>query len=154
MRGAPQASRVALKPPGSLAGFVDGAWWPRGLDLAAELPSLLAALADRLGRAGRITFNLTAWNPSPRRLSVDGDDVRLEGFRTQHANTLTVIGTDRRTRLTLLVIPPATDPVHAYQVLDAAAEQDNVDSPEALLRDRAGSATQRWETEGGRLHRV
>lgn len=154
MRSTPQASWVALKPPDSVAGFVDGAWWPRSLDLAAELPSLLAALADRLERAGRVTFNLTAWNPPARRLSVDGKDVRLEGFRTQHANTLTVIGTDRRTRLTLLVIPPATDPSHAYQVLEAAAERDNVDGPDALLRDRAGSATQRWETEGGRLQRV
>ncbi len=151
---APTASRVVLKPPGSAAGFVDGAWWPRSPDLVAELPALVAVLAGRLGRAGRVTFNLTSWRPPPRRLVVDGRDVRLEGFRTQHANTLTVIGTDRRTRLTLLVIPPAADPEHAYQVLDTAAGRDNVDSPDALLHDRAASATQRWETEGGRLQRV
>ncbi|MFS8102185.1 DUF5994 family protein [Lentzea alba] len=41
--------------------FVDGAWWPRSSDLAAELPPLIAALAGRLGRATRVTFNLTAW---------------------------------------------------------------------------------------------
>lgn len=154
MRSAPQASPVALKPPGSVAGFVDGAWWPHGRDLAVELPSLLAALAGRLGRAGRVTFNLTAWHPSARRLLVDGREVRLEGFRTQHADTLTVIGPDRRTRLTLLVVPPTTDPADTRRVLDTAAGRDNADSPDALLRDRTGSATQRWETEGGRLQRV
>ena len=34
--------RLRLKPKAPLSGYVDGAWWPRSDDLAAELPDLLA----------------------------------------------------------------------------------------------------------------
>ena len=34
--------RLRLKPRGPVTGFVDGGWWPRSRDLAAELPALLA----------------------------------------------------------------------------------------------------------------
>ena len=93
-----RTSRRSVKPAGSPAGSVDGAWWPRTADLAAELPDLLAALAGRLGLAERATFSLTAWDPPARRLTVGGRVVRLEGFRSQHPDTLTVIGDAATTR--------------------------------------------------------
>lgn len=40
----PSPVRLQLKPEGPTTGFVDGAWWPRSRDLAAELPSLATAL--------------------------------------------------------------------------------------------------------------
>ncbi|MFD8496763.1 DUF5994 family protein [Amycolatopsis sp. NPDC059657] len=147
-----QASRLAVKPAGSLAGFVDGAWWPRTADLAAELPPLVTSLAGVLGDVERVTYNLTAWDPPGRRLAVGGRVLRLEGFRSQHPDTLTVIGGGRRRRLTLLTVPPGTEPGIAGQVLRAASEAGNVESPEALLgSDGLVSARQRWEAEGGRL---
>src|SRR5439155_16889727 len=46
--------RFQLRPEAPTTGHVDGAWWPRSRDLAAELPALLAALAARLGRVHRV----------------------------------------------------------------------------------------------------
>ena len=147
-----RTSRLSVKPAGSPAGFVDGAWWPRTADLAAELPDLLAALTGRLGLAERVTYNLTAWDPPGRRLIVEGRAVRPEGFRSQHPDTLTVIGAGGRRRLTLLTVPPGTEAAIAGQVLRTASEPGNVESPEALLgADGMASARQRWEAEGGRL---
>ncbi|MBE1494075.1 hypothetical protein H4696_001175 [Amycolatopsis lexingtonensis] len=147
-----RTSRLSVKPAGSPAGFVDGAWWPRTPDLAAELPDLLAALAGRLGDAERVTYNLTAWEPPGRRLTIGGRLVRLEGFRSQHPATLTVIGPGGRRRLTLLTVPPGTEAGIAGQVLRTASEPGNVETPEALLgADGMAFARQRWEAEGGRL---
>jgi hypothetical protein len=150
--------RSAVKPEGpSGVGHVGGAWWPRMRDLSAELPALLSALAVRLGRCERVTYNLTDWGPVPRCLVVDGRTVRLEGFRSQHPDTVTVIGTGGQRRLTLLVVPPGTDPGTARRVLATAAEPANVDSVEELLGPGAvrpngtATATQGWETEGGSL---
>ncbi|WIY00483.1 DUF5994 family protein [Amycolatopsis mongoliensis] len=144
--------RLSVKPAGSSAGFVDGAWWPRTAGLAAELPDLVAALAGRLGTVERVTYNLAAWDPPGRRLTIEGRVVRLEGFRSQHPDTVTVIGASGRRRLTLLTVPPGTEPGTARQVLRRAAEAGNVESPEALLAaDGLASARQRWEAEGGRL---
>ncbi|WP_410567278.1 DUF5994 family protein [Amycolatopsis sp. cmx-4-61] len=129
---APTASepRLRLKPTGPTIGRVDGAWWPRTRDLSAELPSLLVAVAARLGRIDRVTYHLGEWPASPRRLSLDDGVVRLEGFRSQHPGTLTVIGWDRL-RLTLLVVPPETGPDAAQRALTAAADRDSADDGSA-----------------------
>ena len=46
--------RLRLKPAHQTCGFVQGAWWPRSTLLAAELPSLLAALSLRFGTIDRV----------------------------------------------------------------------------------------------------
>ena len=151
--------RLRLKPKAPRTGYVDGAWWPRSRDLAAELPSLLTVLAVRLGQVERVSFNLAAWPTTPRRLRIEDADVRLEGFRSQPAATVTVIGPWERHRLTLLVVPPETDPVVAHGILMTAAHRDDHRSPEALLDGHPGpelltageKALQGWEIEGGRL---
>jgi hypothetical protein len=118
--------RLRLKPAGPATGHVDGAWWPRTRDLAAELPALFAAVTGRLGRIDRVTYHLADWPAPHRRLIVDDYVVRLEGFRSQESGTLTVIGWDRH-RLTMLVIPPETGPDAAQHLLTAAADQDDTD---------------------------
>jgi hypothetical protein len=124
--------RLRLKPKAPATGYVDGAWWPRSRDLAAELPVLLAVLAVRPGRIERVTYNLTRWEPAPSRLVIEGRAVRLDGFRSQPPDTVTVIGQERQ-RLTLLVVPPETTPASAHDALMAASRRDNVDSTETLL---------------------
>jgi hypothetical protein len=161
-----QALRLRLKPKAPITGYVDGAWWPRSRDLPAELPALLAVLAIRLGRIERVTYNLTWWRPAARRLTMDGRAIRLEGFRSQHLDTVTVIGDDQQ-RLTLLVVPPATNPAAAHHVLMAASHRNNLDSIETLLApslvtsfavpgnadgaELTDPVAQRWETDGGRV---
>jgi hypothetical protein len=53
--------RLRLKPKGSTAGSVDGAWWPHSDDLPVELPDLLAVLSIRLGPIDRVTYNFADW---------------------------------------------------------------------------------------------
>jgi hypothetical protein len=120
----PTEARLRLKPEAPATGHVDGAWWPRSRDLSAELPALLTAVTTRLGRIDRVTYHLGEWPSSRRRLSFDDHVVRLEGFRSQHADTLTVIGWDRH-RLTLLVVPPETGPDVAQHTLATAVDRDD-----------------------------
>lgn len=87
-KSAVAAHRMSVKPDGPTTGDVDGAWWPGSRDLAIELPTLLAA---GLGWVERVTYNLSVWKPAPRRLAADGRVVRLEGFRSQPADVLTVV---------------------------------------------------------------
>lgn len=156
--------RLRLKPKAPTTGFVDGGWWPHSRDLVAELPALLAVLAVRPGRIEGVTYNLTRWEPAARRTTVAGDSIRLDGFCTQHPDTVTVTGHDRQ-RLTLLVIPPEATSKTAHDALMRASQRGNTDSTETLLalsRTRAvpvgvGSAestqssTERWELDGGRV---
>jgi hypothetical protein len=124
--------RLKLKPKAPTTGYVDGAWWPRSRDLSTELPALVAVLAIRLGGVGRVTYNLTTWDAAPHYLNVDGHRLRLGGYHTQHPHTVDVIGSNGA-RLTLLVLPPATDPDTAHQILMTAAHRNNVDSVDHLL---------------------
>ncbi|MFC0105984.1 DUF5994 family protein [Kibdelosporangium aridum] len=127
-----ERTRLRLKPAGSISGYVDGAWWPRSRDLAAELPALAEVLSVRLGVVWRVVYALTSWEPAPRRIRLDGRDVRLEGFRSQDGNVISVIASDRR-RIRLLVIPQDMTEVASHDAMMAAAGRDNSDSPTMIL---------------------
>jgi Family of unknown function (DUF5994) len=155
-------ARLKLKSEAPTTGYVDGAWWPRSRDLAAELPALLAVLRNRLGRVERVSYNLNSWGPTERKIQVDGVVVRLAGYRSQHRDTVDVLGP--RLRLTLLVVPPQSTAQAAHGALIAAAQLGNTDSIERLLRaddpltwpgvtdgTGAAEAEQRWELDGGRV---
>src|SRR6185295_2984246 len=86
---------LRLKPAGSVGGYVDGGWHPRSRDLAAELPALTHVLTVRLGSVWRVVFALDSWDAAPRRIQLDGHSVRLEGFRSQDGNTISVVAADR-----------------------------------------------------------
>jgi len=124
--------RLKLKPKAPTTGYVDGAWWPQSRDLSAELPALLAVLAVRLGHVQRVSYNLTDWDTEPRRSTVDGRPVRLGGFHFQHTHTVDVIGANEP-RITLLVVPPETEPANAHLVLLRAGRRDNADTVGELL---------------------
>jgi hypothetical protein len=125
------ATRVRLKPPGPTTGHVDGAWWPLSRDLTAELPALLEALAPRAGEIEQVTYHLSDWDCTTRRLVTAGSSVRLGGYHTQHPDTLDVISA--HVRLTLLVIAPDTAPAAADRVLDAAADPSDTGAVDELL---------------------
>lgn len=137
---AEQPSRVHLKPatptPGDL-GYVDGAWWPRSRDLAAELPALFTVLATRLGAIERMAYNLGEWQPTDSWLATTATRVKLGGFRNQGANTIDILGSGNR-RITLLVVPPETSAANANKIALAAADGHNVDRVDTLLGRVAG----------------
>jgi len=124
--------RLRLKPGGSATGYVDGAWWPRSLDLATELPALAEVLSVRLGSVRQIVYALASWDDAPRRIEFDGHPVRLEGFRSQDEDAISVVALDRR-RIRLLVVPPSAEEQAGHDAMMAAGERDNIDSPATIL---------------------
>ncbi|WP_460394930.1 DUF5994 family protein [Actinophytocola sediminis] len=134
--------RLTLKPEAPATGFVDGVWWPRSRDLTTELPALLTELSARLGQIQAVSYNLDTWDPAPRRLLVNGQRVRLGGYMTQHPHGVDVVGLNG-SRLVLLALSPETDPRTARQTMAATEPGD-------LSED---VAVQRWELDGGRVHR-
>ena len=123
--------RLSLKPEAPTTGFVDGAWWPASRDLAAELPALAAAVTSRLGPVEAVSYNIDAWDATPRRVAVGGAVVRMAGYHTQARDTVDVRGA--RHLLTLLVVPPDTEPRTAAAALAAAGRAGNTDGLDALL---------------------
>jgi hypothetical protein len=124
--------RLRLKPKAPHSGYVDGAWWPRSDDLAAELPDLLAVLSVRLGRIDRVMYNLGEWATAPAKAMLGERVVRLDGYRRQPINTLEVLGVNRD-KIVLLVVPPDTKPDQAHATMMAAAAPNNDSSVEGLL---------------------
>lgn len=154
--------RLRLKPAHRSCGFVQGAWWPRSIQLSDELPVLLAALSQRVDRIDRVVYDDNGWAPAPSHIEFRDADVTLDGSSDHSINTLSVIG-EQFGRLVLLVVPPYTDPNVAYMTVMAAASPDDVSTADELLgigvheaEDRRLTliAQQRWETEGGALRQL
>jgi hypothetical protein len=124
--------RLRLKPKAPQSGYVDGAWWPRSDDLAAELPDLLAVLSVRLGRIDRVLYNLDEWANASAKLVTGGRAVRLDGYRRQPIHTVEVLGLNRN-KIVLLVVPPDADPDEAHATLMAAAAPSNASTVDSLL---------------------
>jgi hypothetical protein len=128
----PPALRVRLNPTLSGEGVVDGAWWPRSLDLEAELPELIAGLDSRLGVIIRVMLNLDAWDPSPRRLAAGSRRIHVGRFHTMDPHTIGLTTTDRK-RFVLLVVPPAATTTSAEIAMAMAAKADNSTRPGDIL---------------------
>jgi hypothetical protein len=141
----PGSDRLRLRPtdptaatgsPAPDRGFVDGAWWPHSNDLVAELPWLIAQMSERGYRIRRVTYNLDAWAPAPRRLIVDGQVIKLGGFRTQSPAELVLVDGGGWQRTELVVVPPRSDPALAARVLAAAVHDQ--DRAADILESAAG----------------
>jgi len=106
----PSRPRLRLHPDRSARTLLDGGWWPRSADPAAELPGLILALDERNGRITRIMLGTADWDLSrPRQLRFDGPAgsrvVRLGWFATMPAGLLTATCTSGQ-RTDLLTVPP------------------------------------------------
>jgi Family of unknown function (DUF5994) len=149
--------RIRLKPAHRSCGFVQGAWWPRSTELANELPSLLAALSLRVGPIDSVLYHETDWSPAPLSIKHQDDQVILSAHQ-ELPNVVSLFG-PRFGRLDLLVVPPYTEPTHAYNVVTTAASVNDASTPNRLLgitrlaEDRLLSpiALERWESDGGAL---
>ncbi|MFC5747546.1 DUF5994 family protein [Actinomadura rugatobispora] len=173
----PSTPRLCLRPPppsGSPQTLLDGGWWPRSADPAAELPGLALALQahgppDDHRPITHIMLRASDWDSHPRKLRVDGSDgarmVRLSWFDTLPAGLLTAIYADGR-RVDLLTVPALTGHAEAYAAMELAALTANhlrtpgllaaltMPTAPASARNPAGTQTashSAWETEGGRL---
>jgi hypothetical protein len=121
-----------LKPKAPRSGHVDGAWWPHSDDLNAELPDLLAVLSVRLGPIDRVLFDVDEWAKPTPKLFAGGRAVRLDGTPRRPAGTVEVVGLADG-RITLLVVPPNSEPDGAHDALMAAATASDDSTVDALL---------------------
>lgn len=115
--------RLAMRPERVSRGHADGVWWPRSADPASEFPALITTMSERGDRVRRVVYNLDAWDHSARRITVDGEQVRMEGFHGLQPNTVMLIS-PTRTRIRLAVVPPGTPAGAAHAALRAASTSD------------------------------
>lgn len=157
-RPAIETPRLQLKPAHQTCGFVQGAWWPRSTQLAAELPPLLAALSSRFGAIERVQYNECDWSPTSQHVQPPGRAVLMDSSNDT-PNVISVFGLQFG-KLTLLVVPPYTEATHAYTVVTTASSALDSSTPDQLLGIDDDSAVERpltpivlhrWESDGGSL---
>ncbi|MEI5098663.1 DUF5994 family protein [Streptomyces sp. PmtG] len=81
----PPLLRLCLAPRAGGPRAIDGAWWPRSYDLLAELPGLLAGLPRTWGHITSVVLDGSVWSPTPGRMFVAGQVVRLRRSLTATA---------------------------------------------------------------------
>jgi hypothetical protein len=125
-------ARLQLKTGAVGVGDLDGAWWPRSRELAAELPVLFAVLAARWGSIALVAYHLDDWDEAPGGLAWDGGVVELDGFRgSPHGqHTVTVVAVDGQGIALLLVSPTAAEGA-AHEALAAATRPDPTEASHA-----------------------
>ncbi|MEU9266319.1 DUF5994 family protein [Streptomyces sp. NPDC048251] len=157
-RSSPTSLRLSLAPVGSAPALLDGAWWPRSRDLAAELPSLTAVLDPLWGRITRVTVNPTHWPVFPRKVTGAGHVVKVGWFLAEQDPHELLLLSYRMGRWNLLVVPPRTDPASAAWLMSAASDPLGTSTASRLMeeaaRRRTVSETDRaveavWASEGG-----
>ncbi|MEV0329402.1 DUF5994 family protein [Micromonospora echinospora] len=155
----PLPTRLVLAPTRDRT-VLDGGWWPRSWDPAAELPSFVRALSERYGRIRHLMLNIHTWDSRIHRLTVGPDVVRIGWFDTLDP-ALLVATTASDHQVDLLVVPPTTAPATAERALAAAADPANLThAPDLLVAGppppdgtpAIGSAAYMvWDNEGGSI---
>ncbi len=139
--------------------MVDGAWWPYSRDMAAELPDLIAAVDQRLGRTTvRVGVHQDAWQSIPRRIPARGRQVRIDWFRHTDPRVITLFFAAGEP-VVLLLVPSGTAAGPAEATLKLTAQDaagltpDDIRTLAHLSADPAPRApadgSARWENEGG-----
>jgi hypothetical protein len=114
------ASPVRLTLAAALGNDLDGAWWPHSASVARELPELIDALRDSLGKVVDIAVN---WSTSDGVPDLDSLSLRgiaaIPGWKQRPQRVITVTGSQQRA--SLLVVPSRTTPALAVMLLRKAA---------------------------------
>ncbi|MFF5710517.1 DUF5994 family protein [Streptomyces sp. NPDC012756] len=149
--------RLSLTPKTPLTGLLDGAWWPRSRDLAAELPPLVDALEERYGRITRVTVNPTRWPVVPHKVPATGHTVHVGWFTEQDPDKMILLSYTIG-RCDLLVIPPEAEPAAAARLMATAAVPGSILAAGVLMSGEAATGRRirdarnsedAWETDGG-----
>ncbi|MGD1240883.1 DUF5994 family protein [Mycobacterium seoulense] len=109
--------RLQLKPYRSVSEHVDGAWWPRTMNLVDELPALLTSVAERLGPVVMVGYRRNGWQETPPLAQIDGQTIELLPFTSDEPSTVILIGADGH-HLTVHVIRPDASEEVARQALE------------------------------------
>lgn len=102
-------TRLALCERDQTHAAVDGAWWPRSLDLRAELPDLLAVFGSWIGAVHRVVYDPSAWLPAPTRIIRRNEMVSLDPYRLVFSDTVYLMGTHSRDAVLFVLSPSSSD---------------------------------------------
>ncbi len=140
--GGPRLSLTPVRGRGS----VHGAWWPRTLNLADELPGLVTALSTTSETITSVSVNGDSWTDIPRRVAQPGRPaLRVSWFRTMDPHVVT-LGGGNRPRILIAVIPPDAAAGPASEVLRLAAVGRLAGPPGQILRDAGAAAPEDHST--------
>jgi Family of unknown function (DUF5994) len=103
------ATRLALCERDDTLAAVDGAWWPKNLDLSLELPDLVAVFGLWIGAVHRVVYDPRAWLPAPTRLIRHSGMVALDPYRLVSSDTIYLIGTHSRDAVLFVLSPSSPD---------------------------------------------
>ncbi|ORV93763.1 hypothetical protein AWC11_05720 [Mycobacterium interjectum] len=119
---------------------VDGAWWPKSLDLRSELPDLLAVFGCWIGAVHRVVYDPSVWLPAPTRLIRHREMVSLNPYRLVFSDTIYLVGTHSRDAV-LFVLAPSSSGDEARRLLHEVATSALPTNARALrqLTRRGGS---------------
>ncbi|GAA0587349.1 DUF5994 family protein [Actinomadura livida] len=124
--------RVRLVPSGTGRGVLDGGWWPRSRDTAAELTELLTALAGPGGApASLVTIDFYDWDEIPLRITVRGREIRVGWLA--HLDHVVAVTRGQADPLLLLVVPPGAAPASAEAALARSAIETGDMMPQEIL---------------------
>jgi hypothetical protein len=98
------APRLTSISAGVGATGVDGAWWPRSLDLDEEVAALVDALPEELGRVERVEYSPAHWATPEHEVATGIGLVTVAGALRQDAHLLVLTMSSGRV-LCLLVLP-------------------------------------------------
>ncbi|RKT05561.1 hypothetical protein BX286_3561 [Streptomyces sp. 3211.6] len=141
----PGTALLRLQTTHSREGVLDGAWWPRSRNVAAELPDLIQALTAHLGPITRVGLDRDAWEEVPTRVVVDDRLVHLDSFPVGDDTVLITRGDNDH--FALMVVPPDTTPEAARDAMARAVRADNVtQAAEILVASLPEPATGREES--------
>jgi hypothetical protein len=127
----PGTAPLRLETTQSREGLLDGAWWPRSHDIAAELPALVTELTSRLGPIARVGLDSAAWEELPTRLIIDDRVVHLDAHEVGDGTALVTCGDGDY--FVLLVVPPESEPATARAVMARTVRDGNITEAAQLL---------------------
>jgi hypothetical protein len=129
----PGTAVVRLETTHDRQGVLDGAWWPRSRDIAAELPGLITALTEYLGPITRVGLDAGAWEELPTRMTIDDRVVHIDSSAVGDGTVLITRG--GQDLFSLLVVPPHATPDAARAAMAEAARAGGVAQAEQILID-------------------
>jgi hypothetical protein len=123
-----------MSGPTSIPRRLDGVWWPRSRDLAAELADLVDHFpAHRLGRVVRAHVSRPDWDAELRHVLVRSGYVKVGSLAEDDTHAVHLTTSDR-TLLRVLVVPPSFTRDEGDRALRALTGADSRTSAVELLR--------------------
>ena len=129
----PGTAVVRLETTHDRQSVLDGVWWPRSRDIAAELPGLITALTEYLGPITRVGLDTGAWEELPTRMTIDDRVVHIDSFPVGDDTVLVTRG--EQDLFSLLVIPPHATPDAARAAMAEAVRAGSGRRAEQILID-------------------